>query len=460
VTVSTAPAPAQARLTRLLVLVFAVTAGSSAGCLYYLQPLLHQVAGDLRISTATAALLVSASQVGYLCGLALLVPLGDFVERRRMVPALLVASVVALGVSAAAPNFPILLLAVFATGVTASAAQVVVPWASALAEPARRGEIVGTVMSGLLLGILSSRVLAGAVAQLGGWRSVLIAAAAIQLAMSVSVYLLTPGPRWRSAPACAEARCDIGSLASSLTPPLRSGASESSAVTLVRSLRSLTPVTGRDASGERYGEVLASILALIRRHPMLRHRMALGFIGMACFSAVWTALAFLLAGAHGSPYHYSQFVIGLFGIAGVAGAMGAPVVGRLADRGHLRPVTTLVWVVLLASWALLAWGGHQVVVLIVALLVFDFGIQGIQLSNQSAIYALDPAARSRLTTAYMVTYFLGGVAGSVTAGWAYESGGWALVCEIGVAATVLGTALWAVFARHIPARATTENTPD
>jgi predicted MFS family arabinose efflux permease len=413
VTISTAPAlaPAQARLTRLLVLVFAVTAGSSAGCLYYLQPLLHQVGGDLRVSTATAALLVSAAQVGYLSGLALLVPLGDFVERRRMVPALLAASVVALAVSAAAPNFPILLLAVFATGITASAAQVVVPWASALAEPARRGQIVGTVMSGLLLGILSSRVLAGAVAQLGGWRSVLIAAAAIQLAMSVSVYLLTP-------------------------------------------------VTGRAASGERYGEVLASILALIRRHPMLRHRMALGFIGMACFSAVWTALAFLLSGAHGSPYHYSQFVIGLFGIAGVAGALGAPVVGRLADRGHLRTVTTLVWGVVLGSWALLAWGGHELAVLIVALLVFDFGIQGIQLSNQSAIYALDPAARSRLTTAYMVTYFLGGVAGSVTAGWAYQSGGWARVCEIGFAATVFGTVLWAVFARHIPARATTADTPD
>ncbi|MGF6886735.1 putative MFS family arabinose efflux permease [Nocardia sp. GAS34] len=412
-TISTAPAPAsaQARLTRMLVLIFAVTAGSSAGCLYYLQPLLHQVGGDLRISTATAALLISAAQVGYLSGLALLVPLGDFVERRRMVPALLAASVVALAISAAAPTFPILLMAVFATGVTASAAQVVVPWASALAEPARRGEIVGTVMSGLLLGILLSRVLAGAVAQLGGWRSVLIAAAAIQLAMSVSVYLLTP-------------------------------------------------VTGRAASGERYGEVLVSILALIRRHPMLRHRMALGFIGMACFSAVWTALAFLLSGAHGSPYHYSQFVIGLFGIAGVAGALGAPVVGRLADRGHLRTVTTLVWVVLLASWALLAWGGHELAILIVALLVFDFGIQGIQLSNQSAIYALDPAARSRLTTAYMVTYFLGGVAGSVTAGWAYQSGGWARVCEIGFAATVFGTILWAAFARHIPARATTADTPD
>lgn len=411
VSVSTVAAPPQARLTRLLVLVFAVTAGSSAGCLYYLQPLLHQVAGDLRISTATAALLVSGSQVGYLCGLALLVPLGDFLERRTMVPGLLAASVVALAVSAVAPNFPVLLAAVFVTGITASAAQVVVPWSSALAEPGRRGQVVGTVMSGLLLGILSSRVLSGAIAELGGWRTVLVVAAAIQLVMSVSVYLLTPA-------------------------------------------------TGRAASGERYREVLVSILALIRIHPMLRHRMILGFLGMACFSGVWTALAFLLAGGHGSPYHYSEFVIGLFGIAGVAGALGAPVVGRLSDRGHLRPVTTLVWAVLLLSWALLAWGGHSTIALIVALLVFDFGIQGIQLANQSAIYALDPAARSRLTTAYMVMYFLGGVAGSVTAGAAYEAGGWLRVCEIGAGATVAGIALWAVFARHIPARATTADTPD
>lgn len=411
VSVSTVAAPQQARLTRLLVLVFAVTAGSSAGCLYYLQLLLQQVASDLRISTATAALLVSGAQVGYLCGLALLVPLGDFLERRRMVPGLLAASVVALVVSAVAPNFPTLLVAVFVTGITASAAQVVVPWSSSLAEPGRRGQVVGTVMSGLLLGILSSRVLSGAIAQLGGWRTVLVVAGAIQLVMSVSVYLLTP-------------------------------------------------TTGRAASGERYREVLVSILSLIRLHPMLRHRMVLGFVAMACFSGVWTALAFLLAGGHGSHYHYSEVVIGLFGIAGVAGALGAPVVGRLSDRGHLRPVTTLVWVVLLVSWALLAWGGHSIIALIVALLVFDFGVQGIQLSNQSAIYALDPAARSRLTTAYMVMYFLGGVAGSVTAGAAYQSGGWLRVCEFGAGATIVGIALWAVFARHIPAHATTADTPD
>jgi predicted MFS family arabinose efflux permease len=402
--VSTSLVSSPVRLTRAVVLVFAVTAGSSVAGLYYLQPLLHGVAGDLHISTAAAALVVSAAQIGYLCGLALLVPLGDFLERRHMVPALLAASVVALAVSALAPDLPVLLVSVFATGITASAAQVVVPWASALAEPHRRGEVVGTVMSGLLLGILLSRVLAGAVAQVGGWRAVLVVAAGLQLFMSVLVYLLAPK-------------------------------------------------TGRAVAAERYPEVLASIFTLIRIHPVLRHRMVLGFLGMACFSAVWTAISFLLAGGHGSPYHYPSVAIGLFGLAGVAGASGAPVVGRLADRGHQRAVTTLVWVSLLVSWPLLLWGGHQVAALIVALLVFDFGIQGIQLSNQSAIYALDPAVRSRLTTAYMVAYFLGGVVGSVTAGSAYQSGGWMLVCAIGVGVTTLGLLLWGtVFARRVPAR--------
>ncbi|MEV0032570.1 MFS transporter [Nocardia sp. NPDC050793] len=396
-------ATAAAKSTRLVVLVFAITAGSSAACLYYLQPLLDEIARELHVSTATACLVVSAAQVGYLCGLALVVPLGDFLERRRLVPALLAASVAALAVSATAPNFVMLLLGAFVTGVTASATQVVVPWVSALADPDRRSEIVGTVMSGLLLGILLSRVLAGAVAQLGGWRAVLCTAAGIQLAMSVSVYVLAPS-------------------------------------------------TGRAATGERYPEVLASIVALIRVHPVLRHRMALGFLIMACFSGVWTAIAFLLAGAHSSPYHYPEFAIGLFGLAGVAGALGAPVVGRLADRGRLHAMTTFTWTTLLCSWALLWWGGHHVAALIVALLVFDFGIQGAQLTNQGAIYALDPASRSRLTTAYMVTYFLGGVAGSVTAGAAYQSGGWAMVCGIGFAATVLGSALWAVFARRMASR--------
>ncbi|MBJ8345216.1 MFS transporter [Antrihabitans sp. YC2-6] len=385
-------------MKRSITIIFAVTAGTSAGCLYYLQPLLDGVAADLGVSTPSAALLISATQIGYLCGLTLVVPLGDFLERRRMVPALLVGSMAALLFSALAPNFATLLVGVFVTGVTASAAQVVVPWSSALAGPEERGHVVGIVMSGLLLGILLSRVLSGAVAEVGGWRAILFCAAGVQLLMSVAVYLLAPN-------------------------------------------------TGPATSGERYPDVLLSIFALIGRHSVLRQRMLLGFLSMACFSGVWTAMSFLLAGDGSSGYRYSDFVIGLFGLAGVAGAAGAPRVGRLADRGHLVGVTTGTWAIVLASWVLVAWGGYNVIALIVALLVFDFGIQGAHLANQTAVYALDPASRSRLTTAYMVAFFAGGVTGSVTGGIAYESGGWPRVCLIGFGTSVVALACWLVFWR-------------
>ncbi len=372
--------------------------------------MLHEVAGGLSISATTAGLLVGAAQIGYLCGLTLLVPLGDFLERRHMVPILLAASVVSLAVSAAASNLVMLLLGTFATGLAASAAQIVVPWASATAAPERRSETVATVMSGLLLGILLSRLISGAVAQFGGWRTVLIVAAGIQAIASTTVYLVAP-----------EAE--------------------------------------RTVTTERYVDILASIVSLIRSHSVLRQRMVLGFLIMASFSGVWTAITFLLAGLHSSPYHYSPFSIGLFALAGVAGVAGAPFAGRLADRGRLRAITTLSWLILLASWLLLLWGGYNEVVLVIALLVFDLGIQSAQSTNQSAIYALDPAARSRITSAYMIAYFLGGVAGSTIAGFAYQSGGWLTVCEIGFIAAIFGSTLWTAFARRSAAAARGNNAP-
>ena len=384
-------------MSRLVVLLFAITAGSSAGCLYYLQPLLHEVASDFHISTAAAGLVVSITQVGYLIGLALVVPLGDFVNRRALVGGLLVVSCAALAVAAFSPSYAVLMIMVFAVGISASAAQIVVPWAAAVAAPGERGAIVGTVMSGLLVGILFSRVFSGLVAQLGGWRTVLVVAAVVQLAMAAAVWWFAPR----------------------------------------------TPV---NAASTSYPRVLWSILTLIRSEKVLRHRMLLGGLNMAAFSGMWTAIAFLLAGAHSSEYHFSDAVIGLFGLAGVAGALAAPRVGKLADRGYLRHTQYAVWVVELVGWALLYWGAHQVIVLIVALLVFDFGVQGVQIANQAAVYSLDDEARSRLTTAYMVAYFAGGVLGSAFGGWAYQTGGWALVCATGAATAIAGMVLWSVFA--------------
>lgn len=385
------------RLSRLVVLLFAITAGSSAGCLYYLQPLLHEVGNDFHISTAAAGLVVSITQVGYLIGLALVVPLGDFVNRRLLVGGLLVVSCAALVIAAFSPSYAVLMIMVFAVGISASAAQVVVPWAAAVAAPGQRGGIVGTVMSGLLVGILFSRVFSGLVAQVGGWRTVLAVAAVVQIAMAAAVWWFAPR----------------------------------------------TPV---NASSTSYPRVLWSIVTLIRSENVLRHRMLLGGLNMAAFSGMWTAIAFLLAGAHGSEYHFSDAAIGLFGLAGVAGALAAPRVGKLADRGYLRHTQYGVWAVELVGWALLYWGAHQVIVLIIALLVFDFGVQGVQIANQAAVYSLDDEARSRLTTAYMVAYFAGGVLGSAFGGWAYQTGGWALVCAAGAGTAIAGMILWAVFA--------------
>ncbi len=398
--------PHTRRLGTGLVFLFAVTAGSSAGAMYYLQPLLHDVSREFGVSTAAAGTVISATQVGYLVGLAFVVPLGDFVGRRGLVSGLVAASGIALLASAAAPGFPVLLVLVAATGVSAAAAQVVVPWASALACPDERGAVVGRVMSGLLIGILSSRILAGLIAEWGGWRTVLLVAAGLQAVMAIAVFAVAP-------------RSD----------PSRSDPSRS------------------DPSGTRasYPAVLASILHLIRREPVLRIRMLLGSLAMAGFSLLWTSIAFLLAGSRGSAFHFSDAAIGLFGLAGIAGALGAPVIGRLSDRGHGTRATYLTWGVQLVGWALLFAGGRSVAVLIVALLVFDFGLQGAHLSNQAAVYALDPDARSRITTAYMVAYFLGGVIGSLLGGAAYQAGGWGLVCGAGAGLAVAGLGSWAAF---------------
>lgn len=394
---SATPSTVTPRLSRLVVLLFAITAGSSAGCLYYLQPLLHEVGDDFHISTAAAGLVVSVTQVGYLIGLALVVPLGDFVSRRILVGGLLVVSCIGLAIAAFSPAYAVLMVMVFAVGVSASAAQVVVPWAAAVAAPGERGAIVGTVMSGLLVGILFSRVFSGLVAQVGGWRTVLVVAAVVQLAMAAAVW-------WYA------------------------------------------PRTAISATSTSYPRVLWSIVTLVRSEGVLRHRMLLGGLNMAAFSGMWTAIAFLLAGAHGSQYHFSDAAIGLFGLAGVAGALAAPRVGKLADRGYLRHTQYGVWAVELLGWALLYWGAHQVIVLVIALLVFDFGVQGVQIANQAAVYSLDDEARSRLTTAYMVAYFAGGVLGSAFGAWAYQAGGWVLVCAAGAGTAIAGMALWAVFA--------------
>ncbi|MEA2154191.1 MAG: hypothetical protein QOE11_331 [Solirubrobacteraceae bacterium] len=383
--------PRTERLSRALVLLLAVAVGATVANMYYVQPLLNVIGRDLGASDTAAGLLVTCSQVGYVLGLALLVPLGDLRERSRLVSALLVGAGLALAACAAAPSYAVLAGALVVVGALSCVAQILVPLAATLAGDEERGQVVGIVMSGLLIGILGARIISGLVAAIGGWRLIFALAAGAMIALAVVLRRVLPR-----------------------TPPEE-------------------PMT--------YADALGSVLALIADEPVLRQRMALAFFQMAGFSVLWTSVAFLLGGP---PYHYAEAVIGLFGLAGVAGAMAAPVAGRLADRGRGRIALTAFLLATLAAWGLLDLGRTSLIALIAGIALLDLGIQGAQISNQTRIYALRPEARSRLTTAYMVTLFLGGVLGSLLSASVYGAAGWGATCALGAAFAAVGVAIWAV----------------
>jgi predicted MFS family arabinose efflux permease len=389
------------------VLLLAVACGATVANLYYAQPLLNTLAHAFSVSPGTAGLLITISQIGYVLGLAFLVPSGDLQERRGLISVALLITAAGLVVMALAPGFAVFAGALALVGFTATAAQVIVPMSASLAAESDRGRVVGTVMSGLLIGILLARTFSGLLAAALGWRVVFWVAAGIMVGL---------------------------------------------ALTLRARLPQVPPTTDM-----RYRGVLRSVLSLIAAEPVLRLRMALGFFAFGCFSTLWTSLSFLLSAA---PFHYGNGVIGLFGLAGVAGAAAATGAGRLADRGHGRHATWVTAFVMVVSWPILYAGKTSAVWLIIGIAVLDLGVQGIHISNQSAIYALSPEARSRLTTAYMVSYFLGGAALSAISSALYASDGWEGVCAAGVATGLAALALWAAAELRARARRAPQLAPD
>ncbi|MCW2718717.1 MFS transporter [Pseudonocardia sp.] len=376
---------------RGLVLLLAVVTGAAVANIYYAQPLLSVIGDGFGSTAGAAALLVTASQLGYAAALALVVPLGDLLERRALVTVLLGLTAAGLVVAAVAPTFPALVAAVTAVAVTSAVAQIVVPLAASLAPDATRGRVVGTVMSGLLIGILVARTVAGGLAELGGWRLVYGLAAAVMAVLAVVVRLRLPR---------------------------------------VQPEQSLS-----------YGRLLGSVVELVRSDAVLRQRMVLGALGMGGFTILWTALTFLLSGP---GYRFGEATIGLFGLAGLAGAAAAPLAGRLADRGHTGRAVTGAFVVLVVSWVLLGVGAWSLVALVAGIVLLDLAQQTLQISHQSAIYARAPHARSRVTTAYIVSCFLGGAAASAATSAVYPMAGWAGVVVLGAAIAVFGILFWLV----------------
>jgi predicted MFS family arabinose efflux permease len=376
------------------VMLFSVACGAIVANLYYAQPLLGTIAHSLHVSSGVAGLIVTVTQGGYAAGLLLLVPLGDVRDRRLLVLGLLSVTVAALVGAAASPDLGLLALALLITGFTSVVAQVLVPFAATLARPEDRGRVVGRVMSGLVVGILLARTVSGALSQALGWRAVYLVAAGVIVALIVLLARQMPS-----------------------SPP---------------------------ESDLAYPALLRSVVDLLRQYPALRFRCALGALGFFAFSVFWTTGAFLLSGA---PYHYDVGVIGLFGLVGAAGALAAARAGRLADRGFAVSATRAFALAIPLSYGLIALGGHSLVALILGIILLDLGLQGLQVTNQSEIYRLAPEARSRVTTAYMTSFFLGGAAGSAAAAACYSAWGWPAVSGLGAGVGVLTVLLSAFAAR-------------
>ncbi|GAA4332154.1 MFS transporter [Pigmentiphaga soli] len=375
-------------------LLFAVTAGAMVANLYYLQPLLAAVAAAFGREVTDAGYLVTFTQAGYGIGVLLIVPIGDVLDRRRLLSIMMAANAAALLAAAASPTFAMFCASSLLIGITACATMMVIPYVASIAPARTRGKSIAQAMTGLLLGILLARTVSGLIAQAAGWRVVFVSAAAAVAVLAV----------------------------------------------LLRRAMKTDPPRGR----LRYRQLIASLAAVVRAHPELGRRALYGMLALASFSMLWTGLTFLLSAP---PFGYSEAQIGLFGLVGALGAVSANAAGRLADRGHARLATTALAIVLLASWGLLALGAHSLAAVIGGVFLLDVGVQGLQVTHQSVIYSIAPEARSRVTAVFITSCFAGASLGSALASALYAAYGWAGLC---VAGGLFPALLLAVFLAFTP----------
>ena len=384
--------PRQGRgLSRTTTLIFAAAAALSVANIYVAQPLLASMAEDFRIAPAAVGLVVTLTQLGYGLGLIFIVPLGDLVDRTRLVAGQGMLSVIALAVVATAGTEAILFAGMVAVGLLAVVVQVLVSFAATLAAPAARGKAVGTVTSGVVIGILGARFVAGVLADLGGWRVVYLTSAVLTLAMV--------GLLWRILP------------------------------------RNLSP-----DSTDSYAATLSSIPVLFLSDPILLIRGILALLIFAAFSTFWTALVLPLSA---EPFVYSHMQIGLFGLVGMAGALAAAGAGRLADRGLGQWTTGVSLTLLMASWGLIALLPLSIPALLIGIVLLDLSVQAVHVTNQSIIFGRYPQARSRLVGGYMVFYSLGSAIGAIAATATYARAGWTGVSLLGIAFSAAALLAWA-----------------
>lgn len=370
-------------LSPALTLLLATATGLAVASLYYVQPLLGLLSEQFGVGSATIGLLPTLTQLGYAAAILLLSPLGDRFDRRRIIAIKASALVGALALAALAPGFAALCLASMAIGLTATLAQDIVPAVATLAPEAERGKRVGQVMTGLLLGILLSRVASGSLAAVAGWRAVYAIAA---VAVAVLIPLL-----WRSLPRF------------------------------------------EPATSAGYGALLLSMGGLWARHaPLRRAALAQGLLSVA-FSAFWSTLALVLAGP---DFGQGSAVAGAFGLAGAAGALAAPLAGGLADKRGPQAVIRVGALLVFIAFAAQALAPASLWLLVGVALVFDLGVQAALVSHQSVVYSLDPASRSRLNAVLVSSMFVGMASGAALGSALLAAFGWRAVPALGAAAAL------------------------
>ena len=366
----------------------AIVAGISVANIYYNQPLLNLIRHDLCISEFQTNLIAMITQIGYALGLLFIVPLGDLYHRRNIVLinfALLICSLLTI---AWAPNIYIVWGASLLTGIGSMIPQIFVPIASQFSRPENKGRNVGMVISGLLTGILASRVISGYVGDVLGWREMYLIAAGLMVICAVVVLKVLPDIR-----------------------PTFEG---------------------------KYSDLMKSLFQLIRDYPALRIYSVRSGLVFGSFLAMWSCLAFKMAGA---PFYAGSDVVGILGLCGIAGALTASFVGGSIRKVGIRRFNYIGFTLNLCAWALLYYGGNSYVGIVAGIILIDIGMQCVQLSNQASIFELCPSASNRVNTIFMTTYFIGGSLGTFLAGSCWEMWGWAGVALASVTLTLLAALL-------------------
>ena len=362
-----------------LLFIMAYMAAVSVANIYYCQPLLSLMGNDLGIDEWRASLIAMITQVGYACGLFFIIPSGDKFDRKKIVSYSFSILTIALLCIALSNNFHAVMAASFAVGVCSVMPQIFIPIAAQYSRPEKKGANVGLIVSGLLTGILASRVISGLVGEWLGWRSMYVIAAIV---MSLCTLIV-----WR-----------------------------------------IMPYTENNYTGS-YKRLMHSLFALIREYKLLRICALRAAFAFGSFLALWASLTFKMEQA---PFYAGSDVVGLLGLCGVAGAMSASVVGRLVSRIGVRNFNLLGAALMLSAWIIAYLWGNTYTAIIITILILDIGMQCIQLSNQTVVFSLNPKASNRINTIFMTNYFIGGSLGTFLSGSAWSMAGWSGVTIVGI----------------------------